>query len=155
MRRVLAIVELGRHGREVARQAREIALGGQARLAIGHIADWEPGVEDFCPCTPRQVEARLAVVIERRLRSLATQIGSADATTLVSFSGLGEMARSWQPDLVVVGRGAEHGLTDRLSVPGWTCEAVVVGVAAAGLLPATARLVTETLWPRRLAARHR
>ncbi|MBI5165717.1 MAG: universal stress protein [Magnetospirillum sp.] len=159
--RILAVVELGRSGREVARRAWEMAAGPDVRLAIGHVADWglDLGADDFCPYTPQELEARLERVIARKLRTLASQIGAAEAATLVSFAGasrgIGALARRWQPDLVVVGGDADHGLGEatELSVPGWRCEARVVPVTASGLWTRTVRQVVDALRPGRLAPR--
>lgn len=154
-RRVLAVVDLGRSSREVARKAHEVAVENGARFAIGHVADWglDLGADDFCPFTPQQIEERLETVVNRQLHSLASQVGAADAATLVSVAmptrGIGELARRWQPDLVVVDAKSQFGgLEDNsLSVPGWTCDAQVVAVAATGLLSKAARLVAEAVAP--------
>lgn len=162
-RRVLAIVDMGRSGREVARHAWDIAARQGARFAIGHVADWgtDLGCDDFSLLTPHEVEQRLEVVIERRLRAVANQIGAPEAATLVSFPaasrGIGELAGRWQPDLVVVGSGADHGLAglDTLNTPEWSCAALVIDVPASGFLPRAARRIADTLAPRRPAHRLR
>jgi nucleotide-binding universal stress UspA family protein len=163
-RRVLAVIDMGRSGREVARRAWEItSLHEGARLAIGHVADWgaELGADEFSPLTPPEVEQRLEVVIDRHLRAVANQIGAAEAATLVSFPtpfrGIDELARRWQPDLVVVGSGTDHGLagSDSFSTPHWSCAALVVEVPASAFLPRAVRRIADALTPGRPAHRLR
>jgi nucleotide-binding universal stress UspA family protein len=162
-RRVLAIVDMGRSGREVARHAWGIAVRQGARFALGHVADWgqDLGCDEFSPLTPHEVELRLTKVIERRLRTLANHIGAAEAATLVSFPGashgLGELAGRWQPDLVVVGSGNHHGLAGSatLDTPEWSCAALVIEVPASGFLPSAARRIADTLAPWKPAHRLR
>lgn len=128
--RVLAVVDLGRTGRAVARHAATLAGRDGARLALAHVVDWEAGADDFSPLTPAEVERRLAGVVSRRLTGLATELGRPDATPLVGWPGAGRdlaaLIRGWQPDLAVVPAALDLVCDGRLAVPGWSCDAVAV-----------------------------
>jgi hypothetical protein len=131
--RVMAVVDLGPRGAEVARRAWSLARQHGARLCLGHVADWgaDLGADGFSPLTPPEVEARLEVVVSRKLAALAAEIGAADVATVVAFPGvdrgLAELLRGWQPDLVVA--EAAPAIADgRIDVPGWSCAAVTVEV---------------------------
>lgn len=117
-RRVLAAIDIDRRGETVARQAWRIAQDEGARFALAHIADYGRGFEsDHAPfLTPQEVEGKLEPVIRRRLTALAGQIGADGAAVLVGFGDaaaqLPALALNWQPDLLVVGLHAPHGLDD-------------------------------------------
>ncbi len=162
-RRILAMVDIDSRGRETARHAWAMAQAREARFALGHVVDWglDLGADDYSPQTPRQIEERLGIVVRRMLSAIATQIGARDASLLVTFPGIdrgvAELARGWQPDLVVAAAGNDHGLSGRprLAVRGWTCDAVVIDLPRFGLLSKAASAIAGRLAPGRLAPRPR
>ncbi|MGE5502877.1 MAG: universal stress protein [Actinomycetota bacterium] len=158
--RVMAVVDLGARGREVARQAWNLARQHGARLCLGHVADWgaELGADGFSPLTPPEVEQRLHEVVRRKLAAMAGELGAADqaVSTVVAFPGIdrgiAELLRGWQPDLVVADSRAGIDIDDgRIEVPGWSCTAVTVQVMRSW--PAGLRDLLDTLHPARPAPR--
>lgn len=117
-RRVLAAIAMDRRGEAVARQAWTLARDHDAAFALAHVVDYGRGFEaDAVPfLTPAEVEAKLEPIVRQRLAALAAQIGARDAAIKVVFGqpedALPDLALAWQPDLVVTGRHAAHGLQD-------------------------------------------
>lgn len=142
-RRVLAVIDVDHRGREAAREAWAVARSQGASFGLGHIADWGHGLDGggFPALVPAEVEECLAVIVRRRLATIATQIGVPAASVMVSFPGydrgVADFARGWQPDLVVVSARHDHGIAGkpRLAVPGWECDVAVVDPPARGFLP--------------------
>ncbi|CAA7623769.1 universal stress protein [Magnetospirillum sp. UT-4] len=139
-RRILALVSLDRVGLAVARAAAGEVRHAGARLALGHVVDWatEWGCDDFSVLTPQELEQRLKVVVSRQITALAGRIGIPDAASLVAFGGpergLGELARSWQPDLVVVdnARFGDLAAGGVVRLQGWECDALAVETGGIG-----------------------
>lgn len=158
-RRILALVDLDRRSADIARQAWSLARRDGARFGLGHVVDWEQGCDDYSPLTPSEIQQRLRGVVHRKLRDIAATLGAESASTSVAFpglnSGLDDLLRGWQPDLLVVGEGAvwiEPGQM-RIVVPGWECDCLAVpavsalsgiGGKALGWLQGVARLGTAT-----------
>jgi nucleotide-binding universal stress UspA family protein len=117
-RRVLAAIELDQRGEAVARQGWALAEPQAARFALAHIVDYGRGFDsDHAPfLTPAEVEEKLTAIVGERLAALARRLGVPDAAILVGFgdkpAGLSKLALSWQPDLVIAGIQAPHGLVD-------------------------------------------
>lgn len=129
IRRVMAVADLDARGREVARQGWRIASVERAAFALLTVADWGVGEDDFCPYTPAELEAQLQPVLHGKLATLAGGLGAATAETRVAFTGAEFAVAAWQPDLVVVGHHARHGLHDgSYDVAGWPCTVLEIHV---------------------------
>ncbi len=122
-RRVLAAIDLDRRGEAVARQAWAMAEPNAACFALAHIVDYGRGLDsDHIPfLTPAEVEDKLAVIVRARLSALAARLGADDADILVGFGDPAESLRrlvlGWQPDVVVAGLQAPHGLVGGPPLP--------------------------------------
>ncbi|MBI5162601.1 MAG: universal stress protein [Magnetospirillum sp.] len=148
IRRVMAVVDLDSRGREVARRGWRIASVERASFALLTVADWGIGEDDFCPYTPAELEAQLEPVLHRKLARLAAALGAREAVTRVAFTGAGFAVAAWQPDLVVVGAHARHGLADGPSeVAGWTCTVLAMDVGRPWLNLAGRLLATGAYSP--------
>lgn len=117
-RRILAAIDLDGRGEAVARQAWAMAEPDVACFALAHIIDYGRGLDsDHVPfLTPAEVEEKLAAIVRDRLAGLARRLGADDAQLLVGFGdpaeGLRRLVLGWQPDVVVAGIHAPHGLID-------------------------------------------
>ncbi len=117
-RRVLAVIDVDRRGESVARNAWELARRQGACLALGHVLDYGRGFDcDHAPfLTPEEVETKLTAIVRRHLAALARRLGAPDAACLVAGGppehGVATLAAGWQPDVVIVGAQAAHGLRD-------------------------------------------
>lgn len=117
-RRVLAAIELDQRGEAVARQAWVMAERQAACFALAHVVDYGRGLDgEHAPfLTPAEVEEKLTAIVRERMEVLARRLGAVDAAILVGFGdkaqGLAKLALGWQPDLVVAGIQAPHGLAD-------------------------------------------
>lgn len=158
-RRILAVVALDAGGAAVARRAWAEACRHGARFALAHVADWGAGLDDgYSPLTPAEVESRLAVVVSRKLDAMAAEIGAAGRTaTLVGFArpnaGLDEIARGWQPDLIVASTKDELVVDGHVHLPEWSCDGLAVEPPPLRLWGKAARRVRSALAPRRPALR--
>lgn len=117
-RRVLAAIDLDRRGEAVAREAWAMAGPDAACFALAHVVDYGRGLDsDHVPfLTPAEVEEKLAAIVRDRLSTLARRLGAEDAVLLIEFgdqaAGLRRLVLGWQPDVVVAGVQAPHGLVD-------------------------------------------
>jgi universal stress protein A len=114
--RILAVIDLGKRGEEVACRALEVARTYNAKLGVAHVLDYGAGFEDdHVPfLTPQQTEEKLTAVTRERLISVLERIGARDAEMHVtaghSTRALARLVSEWGADLVVVGSHARHAL---------------------------------------------
>ncbi len=137
-RRILAVVALDYGDHDLARYASALAQSLGAKLAFGHVAEWEPGFGFEGYLTPAEVEKKLEAVVHKKLDDLAAEVGAADVETFAAFPGwdrgIADLVRDWKPDLVVVPSNKDHDLSGggRLVVRDWECDAVIFRVPLFG-----------------------
>jgi universal stress protein A len=115
-RNVLAVVDLGPDSLLVARRAREMSTGPDARLTLLHVVEFvpaEPLSDALLPTV--QIEAELLERARTRIAALAAQLNPS-ATQYDVASGnvksqITRCAREGQHDLIVIGSHERHGLS--------------------------------------------
>ncbi len=121
-RRILALIDPGKNGEAVVRQAARLAASCHAELAVAGIVDYAPGFEcDHVPFRSPQ-EMRRAIVhdVTEKLGELTRRVGCRAEVIVVSGGArqaVDDLAHSWQPDLVLVGAQAPHGLRQADGAP--------------------------------------
>jgi hypothetical protein len=140
-RRIIAVVDLSARGLSAARHAWNQSLSNGAQFALGHVVDWDHG-NGYSTITPSQIEDRLGIVVKRKLMEMADLIGAAGTQAKVSFKtpqlGLAEIIAGWQPDLLVLDRRLDFGLSAQKNAAslGWLCDVQIVDHPAGDFLPA-------------------
>jgi SulP family sulfate permease len=130
-KRILAVFALDFGDHDLAQYAWNLAQKLDAKLAFGHVAEWEPGFGFEGYLTPAEVEKKLDEVVRRKLKDLAGEVGASEVETLAAFPGwdrgVADLARAWKPDLVIVPSNKDHDLSGggRLVVRDWECDAVI------------------------------
>lgn len=115
-RRVMAAIDVDEHGEAIAREGWEIARLHGAAFALAHVVNYGHGldIDHFPFLTPGEVEAMLGGIVSRHLGAIARRLGADSPAVLIAFGKadreLPGLVLSWQPDLVVVGARAAHGL---------------------------------------------
>ncbi|MEO5335820.1 MAG: universal stress protein [Magnetospirillum sp. WYHS-4] len=115
-RRILAAIDIDRFGSDVAREAAKLARAQGAALALAHVIDYGRGLDcDHAPfLTPDETEKRLRAEVNLRMAQLALGLGIPDASRLIACGRpcqeVFTLALGWQPELIVVGDRAAHGL---------------------------------------------
>lgn len=123
-RRVLALVALNGDAEAVAARALQLSRSYNATLALAAVVDYSPGFEcDHVPfMTPAQLRQATIRDVTERLDALVNNIGARGAEIIVAGGreqeAIDDIARSWQPDLVLVGARAPHGLDRVADKPG-------------------------------------
>lgn len=139
-KRILAVPALDWGDHALAEYAWALAQARGAKLAFGHVAEWEPGLGFESYLTPAEVEKKLEEIVRRKLADLADEVGATDVETLAAFPGgdrgIADLARAWKPDLVIVPSNKSHDLSGggRLVVRDWECDAVIFRVPWFGAL---------------------
>jgi SulP family sulfate permease len=139
-KRILAVFALDVGDHDLAQYAWDLARDLDAKLAFGHVAEWEPGFGFEGYLTPAEVEKKLEEVVHQKLKDLAAEVGASEVETLAAFPGwdrgIADLARAWKPDLVVVPSNKDHDLSGggRLTVRDWECDAVIYRVPWFGAL---------------------
>ncbi|OHC61597.1 MAG: hypothetical protein A2045_09945 [Rhodocyclales bacterium GWA2_65_20] len=119
-RRVLALVALNADAEAVATRALQLSRSYNATLALAAVVDYSPGFEcDHVPfMTPGQLRQATIRDVTEKLDALVDSIGARGAEIIVAGGrekeAIDDIARSWRPDLVLVGARAPHGL-DRVA----------------------------------------
>lgn len=147
-RRILAVIELGPDGEQVAGRAAALAQLTGARLALATIADTVGEESSLAPVlTPRQARAALAASLKHRLTHLATRIDAQQAELLVLAGPrslmIEELVEQWQPDLVLAAAHKSFGL-ERHQGGASTWDLLLVRLPAPRSL--TGRLVHRLAW---------
>ncbi len=130
-KRILAVFALDFGDHDLAQYAWNLAQNLNAKLAFGHVAEWEPGFGFEGYLTPAEVEIKLSAVVRQKLGNLAAEVGASEVETLAAFPGwdrgVADLARTWKPDLVIVPSNKDHDLSGggRLIVRDWECDAVI------------------------------
>jgi SulP family sulfate permease len=133
-KRILAVLALDYGDHDLAQYTWVLAQSLGAKLAFGHVAEWEPGFGFEGYLTPAEVEKRLEAIVRQKLEGRAAEIGATEVETLAAFPGwdrgIADLARAWKPDLVVVPSNKDHDLSGggRLIVRDWECDAVIFQV---------------------------
>jgi hypothetical protein len=116
-RRVLALVTVTADGEAVARRAVQLARFHRATLALAAVVDYTPGLEcDHAPfMTPEQMRHTIVRDVRGKLDRLASNIehdGGCEIIVACSRERdlVGQLIRSWRPDIVLVGSRAPHGI---------------------------------------------
>lgn len=114
-KRIMALVDPGRNGEAVVRQAARLAASCHAELAVAGIVDYVPGFEcDHVPFrTPQEMRRAIVRDVTEKLGELLRRLGCRAETIVASGSerqAVADLTRSWRPDLVLVGSHAPHGL---------------------------------------------
>jgi universal stress protein A len=121
--RILALVDVGRRGEQVALRAAELAAAHKAELAIASNVDYSPGFEcDHVPLrSPGQMQQAIMRDVAERLGEATQRLGISGAEVIVTSGSEGravdDLVRSWRPDLVLVGSHAPHGLQQGVGQP--------------------------------------
>lgn len=121
-RRILSVVDLSRNGAAVVRRAWQMAQLYNASLAVASVVDYTPGFEcDHVPFrTPEEMRSAIVRDVSEKLDRLVGEAGAGRAEVIVAAGGekkvMADLLRSWQPDLVLVGSHAPHGLQDPASL---------------------------------------
>lgn len=111
-RRILSLVDLTQNGESVARRALQLARMYNAALALSVIVDYTPGFEsDHVPFrTPLEMRDAIIRDVRGKLDDIIATIGAAGAEAVVVAApmdrAMAEIARVWQPDLVLLGSHA-------------------------------------------------
>ena len=112
-RNILAVVDLDRNDEAVVHQAQMLARACGAQLGLLHIAEIESSSDDGAPAlTPCQAALAYEAIVMQRLQALAVREGLTEAqcharcgNAALSFK---TFAASWQPDLLITARRAQH-----------------------------------------------
>ena len=116
-RRVLALVALNADAEAVAQRAAEMARFHGATLALASIVDYSPGFEaDHVPFkTPAELRQAIVADVGGKLDAIVARVGGGEVIVAAAkeSEALEDLARSWQPDLVLVSARATHGLDGR------------------------------------------
>ncbi|MFO1503804.1 MAG: universal stress protein [Steroidobacteraceae bacterium] len=113
---ILAVVDLGPDSLAVARRARELCAGTDARLTLLHVVEYvpaEPLSDALLPTV--QIEAELLERGRERLAALAAELSPPasrfEVTTGNVKAEITRFARDGQHDLIVIGSHERHGLS--------------------------------------------
>jgi universal stress protein A len=113
-RRVLVVVDLTDDSLAIARRAQALVQALGAEIELLHVVEFvpvEPLGETLMPAV--QIEQELLERAQRRLRSLAAQLGVADAACLVESGNVKaqivRVARERHTDLIAIGSRERHG----------------------------------------------
>lgn len=115
-RRILSVVDLSGNGAAVIRRAWQMAQLYNASLAVASVVDYTPGFEcDHVPFrTPEEMRSAIVRDVSEKLDRLVGEAGAGRAELIVAAGSekkvVTDLLRSWQPDLVLVGSHAPHGL---------------------------------------------
>lgn len=116
-RRVLALVAITADSEAVARRAAQLSRFHGATLALAAVVDYAPGFEsDHVPfMTPEQMRKAIVGDVRGKLDRLLAGIEYDGGCEIIVACGgerdlVGQLTRSWLPDLVVVGSRAPHGM---------------------------------------------
>lgn len=115
-RRIMALIDISTNGEAVARRAAQMALAHNAALAVAAIVDYTPGFEcDHIPFrTPQEMREAIGRDVAGKLDDMVTRIGLGGAEVIVvsgeTEKATADLARSWRPDLMLVGSHAPQGL---------------------------------------------
>ncbi len=118
-RRVLALLALNADPEAVAARALQLSRFYNATLALAAVVDTEHNYDcDHVPfMTPAEWLKATSRDVAARLDELAARIGAQGAEVIVAGGRerevVADIARSWRPDLLLVGSRAPHGL-DRI-----------------------------------------
>jgi Universal stress protein family len=123
-RRILALVEPGKHAEAVARRAYQLARLHGAAFAIAAVADYTPGeeCEDCIPViTPAAMRSAIEQDVGGKLQVLADRIGAAGAEVISATGSYRNVAAdlfgSWKPDLLVLDSRVQRSL-DKIETRG-------------------------------------
>jgi nucleotide-binding universal stress UspA family protein len=111
-RRILSLIDLTENGESVARRGLQLARMYNAALALSVIVDYTPGFEsDHVPFrTPQQMRDAIVRDVKSKLDGIIAAIGAGGAEAVVVAAStpraMAEIAKVWQPDLVLVGSHA-------------------------------------------------
>jgi universal stress protein A len=115
-RNVLAVVDLGPDSHAVARRARELCQGPDARLTLLHVVEFvpaEPLTDALLPAV--QIEAELLERGRTRLAALASELSPPASRHEVATGNvkteITRFAREQHIDLIVIGSHERHGLS--------------------------------------------
>ncbi len=150
-RRILALVDLSAKGEAVARRAFQLARAGNAALALAAVVDYTPGFEsDHVPFMgPREFREAMLRDVSARLAAMRERVGAAGAEVLVGFGraprAVPDMARSWRPDLVLVGSHEGHGLERASDAEPLPFDVLTVQVGRPGLAGRLIHALTAAL----------
>lgn len=139
-RRILAVVEPRADSIHVLRRALQLSRFYGAALAVASVVDYTPNYEcDHVPfLTPVEMAQAIARDVGARLESLLVEAGGAGAEVIVAKGAIEEAAAeitaSWQPDLVLVGSRAPHGLERNSRGKGGRYDLLIVETAPRGVL---------------------
>lgn len=116
-RRVLALVAITADSEAVARRAVQLSRFHGATLALAAVVDYAPGFEcDHVPFkTPEQMRQAIVRDVRGKLDRLLSSIEYDGGCEIIVACGgerdlIGQLTRSWRPDLVLVGSLAPHGM---------------------------------------------
>lgn len=116
-RRVLALVAITADSEAVARRAAQLSRFHGAALALAAVVDYASGFEcDHVPfMTPEQMREAIVGDVRGNLDRLLAGIEYDGGCEIIVACGgerdlVGQLTRSWRPDLVVVGSRAPHGM---------------------------------------------
>ena len=84
-RRILAAIDLGKHGEQVMRRAAQLAKAHGAKLIVVHIVDYTPGFEsDHIPFrTPGEMQTAIADLARKKLDEMLKRLNLAAADAIV------------------------------------------------------------------------
>jgi len=115
-RRILLVVDLTEHSLAVGKRAQALAAALGAQVELLHVVEFvpvEPMGETLMPAV--QIEEELLQRAAERLRTLATELGFADAPCHVEAGNVKaeivRIARERHADLIVLGSRERHGLS--------------------------------------------
>ena len=113
-RRVLALLSLNADAEAVAKRAAEMARFHGATLALASIVDYSPGFEvDHVPFkTPGEMRQAIVDDVAGKVDAIAAKFGGGEVIVAAAkeCEAVQDIARSWQPDLILVSARATHGL---------------------------------------------
>ncbi|HEV7631596.1 MAG TPA: universal stress protein [Steroidobacteraceae bacterium] len=116
-RRILAVLDLGEDGSDVARRALAISQScGNAQLELLHVVEYvpvEPLSDSLMPAV--QIESELLERARQRMAALAQSLGASDVPWNVEAGNVKteivRIAREKSCDLIVIGSRERHGLS--------------------------------------------
>ena len=116
-RRILAVLELGDDGSDVARRALAVSQScGNAHLELLHVVEYvpvEPLSDSLMPAV--QIESDLLERARKRMAALASGLGVAELPWSVEAGNVKteivRIAREKSCDLIVIGSRERHGLS--------------------------------------------
>ena len=141
-RRILAAIDLGKHGEQVMRRAAQLAKAHGAKLIVVHIVDYTPGFEsDHIPFrTPGEMPTTIADLARKKLNEMLKRLNLAAADAIV-ITGRPEreihyLVEQQRADMLVVGSDAPHGIRKIKDVRSGTraCQVLAVQPACRPIL---------------------